>query len=141
MTKRNWIKWLILLALIYTGSVLFNAVRGTGEYIMFVSKGGSIDIRRTDNGQMAGPFLVLGQVSQGIYRLGSEDDSTGVYTVTFKDQTRRPGRFTLAVGGSMLDIMPARIVFNKTEHQWGQQPQQSAPPNHRSPSAPVVGGR
>lgn len=100
---------------------------------MSVSKGGSIDIRRTDNGQIAGPFLVLGQVSQGIYRLGSNNDSTGVYNVTFKDQTRRPGRFTLAVGGSMLDIMPARIGFNKAEHQWGQQPQQSAP-NPHSPS-------
>ena len=138
--KQLWNKWLILLALICTG-FLFNAIRGTGEYIMSVSKRGSIDIRRTDNGQIAGPFLVLGQVSQGTYRLGTDDDSTGVYDVTFKDQTRRPGRFTLAVGGSMLDIMPARIVFNKTEQRWREQSQQSAPSNHRSPSAPVVGGR
>ena len=92
---------------------------------MSVSQGGSIEIRRTDNGQTAGPFLVIGHVSQGTYRVGSADDSTGVYKVTFKDQTRRPGRFALAVGDSLLDIMPARIVFNNVEHQWGQREKNS----------------
>ncbi len=108
----------VIAGIIAAVRVLYPAMRGQGGYIVSVSPDGNVVVSRTDNNARGGPFRLRGNVAPGTYTLGSADDARGIYTVRFFDTTRLPGRFTLAIAGSTLDIMEARIIVDEEEKQW-----------------------
>ena len=121
--KQNMIKAIILaLLMIAAGIALslwaFQALRGRGEYTLSVSSERTVVVNRTDNNAHSGPFTLRANIEPGRYTPGSEDDSKGIYTITFCDTTRRPGHFTLSIGNSTLDIMEARIIFDQKDVTW-----------------------
>lgn len=107
----------VVMACILIAIDAFLALRGKGEYILQVTLSGTVIITRTDNGMMGGPFPLKEKVPSGSYILGKDDDKE-IYNVQFIDITRRPGRFTISIGESIIDIMPARIIFDNVETQW-----------------------
>ena len=121
--KQNTIKAIILVLLMVASGVALSlwalqALRGRGEYTLSVSSERTVVVNRTDNNAHSGPFNLHANIQPGRYTLGSEDDSKGIYTITFFDTTRRPGHFTLSIGNSTLDIMEARIIFDQKEVTW-----------------------
>ena len=116
--KTKYITLLAILGVITMCIAAIRAVRGQGEYILTVSSERAVTITRTDKELHGGPFSLRADVASGTYTLGTVDDTNGIYTVTFYDNTMRPGRFTLTIGESSLDIMPARIIFDQKEEKW-----------------------
>ncbi|MBI3985579.1 MAG: hypothetical protein HY343_01550 [Lentisphaerae bacterium] len=116
--KKTIIALLLALAMIAMVIAAIRVLRGRGEYALLVSPDGTVTVSRTDNNARGGPFTLSTIIAPGTYILGSEDDAKDIYTVTFYDTTRRPGRFTLFIGNSTLDIMEARIIFDQKEEMW-----------------------
>ncbi|MGD9872723.1 MAG: hypothetical protein AB7T27_00500 [Kiritimatiellia bacterium] len=116
--KTKYITLLAILGVIAMFIAAIRAVRGQGEYILTVSSEGAVTVTRTDKELHGGPFGLRADVASGTYILGTEDDAKGIYTVTFVDTTRRPGRVTLSICGSTLDIMPAGITFDQKKEVW-----------------------
>jgi hypothetical protein len=118
MNTKIIINSLVTLAIVAVGIFAFLELRGQGDYVLRVSPTGNLVIQRTDNATHGGPFRLRGTVEPGTYILGSEDDSKGIYTVTFHNTMRRPGWFILAIGKSSLDIKESRILFDLKEEKW-----------------------
>lgn len=110
--------FLVILATLAFTVVSIRTLRHYGEFVIHISNGGSIVVDRTDCNAFCGPFNVSNTVASGVYILGSCDDSKGVYTVIFRDTTRLPGRFTISIAGSTMDIMSRGVIFDKKEVQW-----------------------
>lgn len=122
MSQKTIQAFILGLLIVLAGAVLslwsLQSLRGRGEYTLVVLSGGATVVNRTDNNAHSGPFNLRTNIVPGTYTLGSEDDAKGIYTITFRDTTRRPGRFTLSIGNSTLDIMEARIFFDQKEAMW-----------------------
>ena len=116
--KKTIIALLLTIAVVVLAIETLRAVRGQGEYILTVSPKGTVTVTRTDKELHGGPFSLRAAVASGTYTLGTADDSKGIYTVTFYDNTMRPGRYTLAIGESTMDIMEARIFVDQKEEKW-----------------------
>lgn len=99
-------------------------------YILIVSLDGSTIVKKSHKPNLsAGPFQLEGQFAPGTYRIGTDDDKTGIYNVTFSDTTLRPGRVKLSIGNSNLDLMPSRINVDGVDYQWSGQVESPMNPN------------
>jgi len=117
--KTTLITLLAIFGLIALFIASFPFIRGQGKYILTVSpEGRTVTVNRTDKDVHGGPFSLRADVASGVYTLGTGDDTKGIYTVTFHDTTICPGQFTLTIGKTTLDIMPARIIFDQKEEKW-----------------------
>jgi hypothetical protein len=83
-----------------------------------VSNEGTVFVNRTDTNSRCEPFTIDKRIKPGAYKLGSADDSKGIYTIMFSDTTILPGRFKIAIGEMEIDIMPHRIVIDGNELKW-----------------------
>ena len=118
MNRKKTVNRLVTLAIIAVGIFAFLELRGKGEYVLNVSPDGDVVVTRTDNNSRGGPFRLRQNITPGTYTLGSEDDSKGIYTVTFSDTKMLPGWFILAIGKSSLEIKDSRIYFDLKESKW-----------------------
>lgn len=118
MNRKKAANRLVTLAIIIIGLFAFLGLRGKGEYILHVSPAGDVIVTRTDDSTRGGPFHLRENITPGTYKLGSEDDSKGEYTVTFHDTKKLPGWFILAIGKSSLEIKESLIYFDLQKYQW-----------------------
>jgi len=55
----------------------------------------------------------------GNYILGTKDDESGVYKVTFRDTTVLPGRYIFEIEDYGIDLLSTKILrINNQEHRW-----------------------
>ncbi|MCH2242975.1 MAG: hypothetical protein MK041_13845 [Aquabacterium sp.] len=104
--------------LILVSTVLFNSCTEPDFYTIKLSEQSKVLITRSDNDQKIGPIKINEKFENGTYNLGTEDDNKGIYKLEFIDTTLTPGRVTIFIGNTKLDIMESIVIINNQEHEW-----------------------